>query len=157
MADPILTAEYVRAELDYNPETGELRRRSTGRVITATNTGGYRIVKLAGKTRLVHRVIWLHVHGRLPEHAVDHINRVRADNRLANLRDVSHFENMQNKGANRSNPSSHPGVSWCHRTKTWQVAIRKDYKLNWIGRFAELTLAVAARKAAEAQYFGRLA
>jgi HNH endonuclease len=44
-----------------------------------------------------HRAAWVIVHGEWPKGEIDHINRVRSDNRLSNLRVVSHAENCQNR------------------------------------------------------------
>jgi hypothetical protein len=50
--------------------------------------GGYLRVWIDGYTFPAHRLIWLHVHACWPTYWIDHINGVRDDNRLANLRDV---------------------------------------------------------------------
>lgn len=44
-----------------------------------------------------HRVIWYYFNGEIPEgYEIDHINGDRADNRLENLRIVTHTENVNN-------------------------------------------------------------
>jgi hypothetical protein len=48
-----------------------------------------------------HRIIWVLTHGKWPDGVIDHINRVRDDNRIENLRDVSVGENARNNGNSR--------------------------------------------------------
>lgn len=46
---------------------------------------------------LGHRVIWVYFNGEIPEgYEIDHINTITDDNRLENLRLVTHKENMNN-------------------------------------------------------------
>lgn len=63
-------------------------------------TRGYRRVRLSIHGRkvdlLAHRAVFALAHGRWPEHEIDHIDRDRANNRPANLRDVPHAVNMRN-------------------------------------------------------------
>jgi hypothetical protein len=47
-----------------------------------------------------HRVAWALSTGRWPPDLIDHINRVKRDNRLANLREATHAQNLQNKSPN---------------------------------------------------------
>lgn len=59
---------------------------------------------------LVHRLVWETFNGPIPEgYEIDHKNRNRADNRLDNLRCVTHVENMQNWIAPERPPRSEFG------------------------------------------------
>jgi hypothetical protein len=99
-----LTAERVRELLEYDADTGILRwrvRRGTvvsGRIAGHLDAKGYMALGIDGRLYRLHRVVWLHVYGAWPTQEIDHINRVRHDNRLANLRDVSRLVNARNKG-----------------------------------------------------------
>ena len=42
-----------------------------------------------------HRIVFAMTHGRWPEMEVDHIDGCRTNNRPENLREISHYENMQ--------------------------------------------------------------
>jgi hypothetical protein len=55
------------------------------------------MIRLHGKVRLGPRLAWLLHFGRWPSEFIDHINGDRADNRIANLRDVPHAANMRNR------------------------------------------------------------
>src|ERR1700733_11337823 len=99
-----LTAKLVRSLFDYNPLTGILRRKATG-ATGYRKKDGYLVFGAAGKNRTAHRLIWLMVHGRLPRKPkeIDHINGNPSDNRLSNLRIVTHGQNLQNAKLQRNN------------------------------------------------------
>lgn len=81
--------------------TGKLYRiktrygNPTRKLIRAKNEQGYYFVNAFGRTIQVHRVLWFMAYGYWPLE-VDHKNRKRNDNRLINLRDVTHKENCIN-------------------------------------------------------------
>ena len=99
-----LTAEMLRSLLSYDPETGEFRWRiSRGRVSVGDIAGshpnrvGYLRIMLGDVEYRAHRLAWLYIYGKWPELVIDHIDRNKTNNRIANLRDVSHAENMRNR------------------------------------------------------------
>ncbi len=106
-----LTQDVVRTALDYSPESGVLRWRrppsrnatiKAGDLAGCINSDGYLQVKLRGKSRIAHRLIWLYQHGVWPSGVIDHRNGVKTDNRLVNLREVSVAVNSQNRKKVRS-------------------------------------------------------
>lgn len=64
---------------------------------------GYRRVSVGRVRYMAHRVVWLMATGKWPEEMLDHINGVRADNRLANLREANRSINNQNVRCSRRN------------------------------------------------------
>lgn len=92
-----LTAETVRALLDYSGDTGHFRWKETGKPAGGLQDKGYRIIEIGGTPYYAHRLAWLYTHGVWPEADLDHINRNRDDNRIENLRDVSRSENNRNR------------------------------------------------------------
>jgi hypothetical protein len=58
---------------------------------------GYREVSVAGLRFKEHRVIFAMANGHWPENEVDHINRIRNDNRPQNLRAATRAENNRNR------------------------------------------------------------
>lgn len=118
MAKPILTAERLRELLSYNPETGVFlwrvghRRVCCGARAGNLNNQGYRQIQIEGHRYQAHRLAWLYVNGDWPLLLIDHINGIRDDNRLVNLRDVGSAANTQNmRRASRSNSTGMLGVS----------------------------------------------
>jgi hypothetical protein len=102
MAKQNLTAESLREQFDYDPESGQLTRKPCQRskwlplVVTSRDTCGYLRASVNGSVYSAHRLVWLFHYGAWPQGEIDHINGDRADNRIANLRDVTRPVNMQN-------------------------------------------------------------
>jgi hypothetical protein len=157
---PELTAEKLRELLHYDPETGIFtwKVRAANLIKVGDITGcpggdGYLRIGLHNRLFLAHRLVWLYVYGEWPSLDIDHINRNKADNRISNLRDVSHKQNHQNKSKPSNNTSGHPGVSWYKRISKWQARIMHNYKHIHLGLFENIEDAIAARKAAEKLYW----
>lgn len=128
-----LTFERAKELFDYDPDTGVITRKSP---VGHVADDGYRRISADGKPVLAHRLAWLLTHGKFPNALVDHINRVRDDNRIENLREATHSENHQNQvGARKSSRSGVRGVSWCARDGKWKAAIRVKGKEHFLGRF----------------------
>lgn len=150
-----LTQEEVRRLLDYNPETGELRWRATGkgrkksRAAGCVDSTGYLKIGVNGRRYLTHRLIWLWFYGYFPENEVDHIDRDPSNNRLTNLREASRTCNSRNCGKGARNTSGVKGVFWYARYGKWQSSIMVDHKEKQLARHTDFTEAVAHRLAAE--------
>ncbi|MNL03286.1 hypothetical protein D3C87_1238180 [compost metagenome] len=117
--ESLLTAEMLRQELNYCPDTGAFKwtRRGRGRRASLeaghVDQLGYVVIRLNGRSYLAHRLAWLHVHGEWPAEMVDHINGQRADNRIANLRPATCAINAQNlKGPTAHNKTGLMGVGY---------------------------------------------
>ena len=126
MAD--LTQSRVAHLFYYEALTGLLvwkrptsNRILKGQVARRIHKGGYYMVSIDCKTYLVHRVVWLLHKGSFPNGVIDHINHDGFDNRLENLRDVTHQVNCSNCKLSINNTSGTTGV---HRMRDkWQVKI----------------------------------
>ena len=91
--------------------------------------------------------------GHIPENAeIDHINHVRNDNRLVNLRFVIHGENMRNKSVSSKNTSGVTGVCFLKARKKYMAQIRVDGENIFLGRFETLEEAAAARAEANLKF-----
>ena len=157
---PEPTAEYLRSVLDYDPATGIFTwkvRTSTsvkvGDVAGCPNGDGYLQIGLQNRLYQAHRLAWLYVYGEWPKDQLDHTNRIRTDNRISNLREVTNKQNGQNASKRRDNTSGHPGVCWHKRDSKWRATIKHNQKKIHLGYFENLEDAVAARKAAEKLYW----
>ena len=97
-----LTVEEARSRLNYDPETGRLtwkKLRNTRRIgeeAKSLDVAGYVQVNISGTLVKGHRLAWLLHYGAWPDGDIDHINGVRNDNRISNLRSVSGKVNCQN-------------------------------------------------------------
>lgn len=141
-----LTFERLVQLLDYNPDTGEFLSRvnrgplRSGGAVGCINLAGYTQLQIDGVIYLGHRLAWLYTHGSWPKNCIDHLNGVRHDNRICNLRDVSYSINSQNQRGPRSdNKSGYLGVS-LHSDGKWQARIRigSNYKSLGLYKTPEL-------------------
>lgn len=127
----------------YEPLTGYLVNRysrnynsKAGAVSGSVNAcDGYVVVGFHRKLYKAHRVIWEMVNGHIPDGMeIDHINGVRSDNRLVNLRLVTDSGNMRNKKRHSNNTSGYAGVSWHKKSgkysaRIWGCGVRKNLGL----------------------------
>lgn len=138
-----LTVDQLKDALDYNPETGNFawKIRPSKAVKAGDAAGctekriGYITIGIAGRVYKAHRLAWLYMHGEWPKGLIDHINGNKADNRIANLRDVGAHGNAQNvKKPNRRNKSGFMGVIW-YQNK-WRASISVNGKSKWLGDYS---------------------
>lgn len=113
---------------------------------------GYLRGKILSKYYSAHRVIWMLAYGSWPSKFIDHINGDQADNRIVNLRDVSHAENGRNQKRHKRNVSGVTGVGWHARAGKWQARITVNGQLKYIGSYDDIASAEDARKQAEVRY-----
>jgi len=163
---PPLTVEKLKEHVRYDRETGIFTRVKThpkrkyvaGSVTGVARPDGYLQVMIDGKLYLAHRLAWLYMHGSMPEHYIDHINGVKTDNRIANLRDVKQGVNLQNqKRAKRNRVSSSMlGVSFSNKgqnkDRPYRARIVVDHKEMHLGTFSNEEDAHKAYLAAKRQY-----
>lgn len=136
------TVRELREAIGYCPETGILTRiKKTGQnVVVGSEAGwldnqGYRRVSVLGSCWAAHRLAWVLHYGNEPEGPIDHINGVRNDNRISNLRIVTPSENTQNMHAVRSdNKLGITGVR-C-RGGRFEARITIGGKTHHLGRFS---------------------
>jgi len=106
-------------------------------------------IGLDGGRHLAHRLAWLIMFDCWPAGQIDHINGVRHDNRISNLRVVTASENRQNLAKVRGKTSLWIGVSWSKAKKRWSADIRINGKHKNLGTFLSETDARDAYLAAK--------
>ena len=156
------TSERVREVLDYDPLTGEFTWKvslsSTGRAGKPAGckvaADGYQRIRLDNTLYLAHRLAWLHTHGAWPKDQLDHVNRVRHDNRLENLREATNVQNSYNKPRRVGNKSGIPGVYWTKVNRKWQAQITHYGRRIHLGYFVTMEEAAEVRRQAEITYHG---
>ena len=116
------------------------------------NTKGYIKISFNGKKYPAHRVAWAIHYGAWPAKQIDHINGVRSDNRITNLRECTCIENARNMKKPNRNTSGFVGVNWCKKNKAWNARIGLNRKRVNLGYFANLNDAVSVRRKAEAMH-----
>lgn len=138
-----ITAQQLRDEVHYNPETGVFTRRLSGETIGHVDGAGYVCFRCIGKIRLAHRMAYFYMTGRLPE-TVDHIDQNKANNEWRNLREATNAENQWNKGMTKRNTSGVKGVYWNGKLKRWVAEIRHNNEKHYVGSFVDLEAATSA-------------
>lgn len=113
---------------------------------------GYIRIQINGTAYYAHRLAWLYHYGCFPKTEIDHVNGVRGDNRIKNLRLVDRRGNMKNKRMYKNNTSGAAGVYWYKPTKRWVCYISKGGKLINLGYYINFDEAVSVRKMAEKEY-----
>lgn len=142
-----LTHELLLSILKYNPDTGIFTRN--GEAVGTNNGHGYLRITIQKKSIFCHRLAWFYMYGKWPVNQIDHINRIRTDNRFSNLRDVTAKVNQRNKSVPVDHPSGLLGVTWCDKKRKWMARITNDGKGVLLGQFDYMYEAMIARKAAE--------
>ena len=121
----------------------------------SVGTEGYVDVGFAGRLYKAHRIIWdmINPDDKLtPNHQIDHINHIRTDNRIENLRKVHHCDNAKNKSMRVDNTSGVAGVYYDRTNRKWRARIRASGTTICLGRYDSLEEAACARQKAEEIY-----
>lgn len=154
---PPLTQTRVREVLRYDEHTGVFTWRVDRAFVQAgesarSTDNGYVRIRIDGRLVRAHRLVWLYVHGRWPDGAIDHINGDRSDNRLANLREASAAVNAQNqRTAHRNNQSTGVlGVSRHH--DGWRAKV----SVNGVAHFSKKVGSIEAARSAYLEMKRRL-
>lgn len=174
MTRPEITPDLLREFLRYDPETGKLyfrprdrkwfdsdarcawwHQRFAGKEALKSPKGegenSYREGAIWGQRLRAHRAIWAMTNDEWPDE-IDHINGVRSDNRLCNLRNVTGAENHRNLARSVRNRSGQVGVCREGRTGKWLAYICVDGSQRILGSFNNKHEAGAVRRAAEVKY-----
>lgn len=102
--------EELHTILRYNHESGGMTwlvnspRVRAGSIAGTVNSYGYVVIKIRGQLYKAHRIAWFMSTGIWPDRAleIDHINQIKGDNRLCNLRLVTRSENQKNIARKRT-------------------------------------------------------
>ena len=152
--DFTLTKDYLHQIFKY--KDGELFRLKNNKKVGSNHIKGYKHTTIKGKRYLNHRLIFMMFYGYFPKE-IDHINGIRSDNRIENLRSVVGPQNHQNSKIRKDNKCGVKNVYWFKELNKWKVDIRIDGKRKYIGVFEDLELAELAAQEARDKYHGKFA
>lgn len=156
----LLTQERLKELLHYEPETGIFTHQITryrvkkGQTAGSMTRNGYVLMKIDGGKYLAHRLAWFYVNGEFPKDQIDHIDGVKTNNSISNLREATNGENMSNIVWNSSNTSGAKGVSWCKRNKKWRAYVKKNRKFINLGLFVDVSEAAEVASQARIKLHG---
>jgi hypothetical protein len=156
----VLTKDELDDQYSYDKTTGLFHfltnraNRKIGDVAGTVMSNGYVRINVFGKQEHAHRLVFLHINGEFPTNHVDHINGVRNDNRLANLRLATPRENLKNQKLSIKNKSGYKGVCFCKQTNKWIAQCGNDGKNFFLGRHLTPEKASAAYNEYAKQAFG---
>jgi hypothetical protein len=95
---------------------------------------GYVQIGINGKLLQANRLVWIYNNGDIPDGLhIDHINGVKNDNRLSNLRLATHSQNMCNTVKRKDNTSKFKGVCFHKHMKKWRAEITASGKRKHLG------------------------
>lgn len=155
--------EELKKHFRYDPYTGYLywiRKTSDKSRVKIGKKAGYvkkdnQYVKVGfkGCEYAAHRIAFYMYYGFIDnKKEIDHINGVRYDNRISNLRLVTSQKNARNMHISKNNKSNFNGVNWHKAAKKWQARIYHEGVRIDLGRYDKKEDAIKARKQAEIEY-----
>lgn len=163
--------DFLRKILRHDPETGkfiwlarteDMFRATEGRTslhmcrnwnvrwaeqpaLTARDAYGYCVGNIERTCMKAHRVGWAMHYGKWPDLFLDHINGDVSDNRIVNLREATHSQNLQNRGPSRRGTSGHKNICFDKRREMWDVNINFGGVKHYLGAFSNLEQALQVR------------
>lgn len=156
----MITQKRLKQFLNYTPETGifvwvdtfnayAVKDDIAGRLTPY----GYLTIYIEGKPYYAHRLAWLYVYGEWPPDQIDHIDRVKNNNQIANLRIATRQQNARNADKRKSFTSPYKGVHWNKEKRKWKAQIRDGKAQKHLGYFKyELQAACAYQNKANCLY-----
>lgn len=166
--------ETLRSLLEYDPDTGNFawkkrpvdlftnkracsvwNAKYAGKPAGYAKGDGYIQICILSRIYRAHRVAFAIYHGRWPDAEVDHINLVRDDNRIHNLREASRSSNICNSPIYKNNTSGVKGVCWEKRRNKWCASIWLNRRKIHVGYFDFLDDAAKAIREARDKMHGK--
>lgn len=139
-----ITHEELLERVNYNPDTGIFtwktcytKTNKPGNQLGSYDKHGYLTVRFYKKSYKLHRLAWLYVYGKFPDNDIDHINGIRDDNRICNLRDIPRKINLQNqkKAATHNKSTGLIGAYFCKRRNKYYAKIQLNGKGIHLGMY----------------------
>ena len=133
----MITQERLKELFNYDPLVGLFIRKVSRPSckkgsIAGTDNKGYVKICVDKKRFFAHRLAWMYMYGEWPRKEIDHLNHIKDDNRIINLRDVSRSDNARNFPLFLTNTSGYSGLYFNKKKKRWVVQllqkVRKEFE-----------------------------
>ena len=138
MTTHIISQSEIKRLFDYHPDGHLIWKIKPSKIVNINDIAGtrhyrgYIRITIKRKQYFAHRLIWCLHHNQLPKE-IDHINQIKHDNRIENLRCCTHSQNKFNTPKYKTNTSGYKGVSFCNTHKKWKAQIVINYKTTSLG------------------------
>lgn len=137
----MITSKELKEHIFYDETTGQFtriknsgQRGIAGTICNCKTNNGHIQITVKGRTYPAHRLAWLYIYGEFPKNQIDHINNIKTDNRIINLRESTNQQNSFNKNQSVG-ISGLKGVYWNKKIKKWISVPVLNYKKHYLGQF----------------------
>lgn len=143
----MITQEKLKSIFFYNSETGIFTRKvkrgkwPAGEVCGTINGGGYVYISINGVKYQAHRLAWLYMYGQFPSLGLDHINCLKTDNRICNLRESNQSMNSLNVPVKKNSSTGLKGAFYIKSKRMFGSKARVNGKSFNLGYFRTKELA----------------
>ena len=137
----MITQSELKEILHYCPETGvftwriSLSRIRIGAIAGTKNHHGFIFIQVSGKKYSAAILAWLYSYGERPKDFINHINNIKDDNRLCNLRESTRQQSCFTSAKARNRTSKMKGVFFSTFKNKWESQARLNYKCINLGAF----------------------
>ena len=151
-----MNIDLVKSLFNYREGNLYWKKSPSSRAIVGNMAGsktktGYTLVGVNSKLYYLHRLVWLYHNGYLPGE-IDHINQIKTDNNIENLREVTRTENSRNKSPSSRSKTGFSGVHWSKKARKWSVTYMVDGTNTRAGYYGTLEEAISAKLFANSEY-----
>jgi hypothetical protein len=154
----MITHKELIELLEYDPDSGiftwkytRSNRAVKGSIAGTITEDNYISITINSKIYRAHRLAWFYCFQDWPTNSIDHINGIRSDNRLDNLREVTYTQNSYNTRAHIDSATKVKGVYFNKLNNNYRAQIRYNGKTISLGSFKTVEEASTAynKKAVE--------
>ncbi|WPK42223.1 hypothetical protein [Escherichia phage vB-EcoS-XT34] len=139
--------------LEAKDKSKSFNHRLSGKKIGTVMKDGYMRFRFNDKAYSCSRVTWEYFNGEIPiGMEIDHINHIRDDNRIENLRLVSRSDNQKNLSISKNNKSGVTGVTYHKPSGLWSARINSGGRRFELGYYKTIEEARLARIDAQNEF-----
>lgn len=150
----MITQSELKDILHYDQGTGVFTWIKNSIVAGTVEKKGYIAIKINRKSYKAHRLAWLYIYGNFPKEQIDHLNGIKNDNCINNLREATASENMLNRKQFKNSSAEFKGISFHKKQQKWTAKIQINKQRIWLGSFYSASEAAIAYKNAAIKLHG---